>query len=100
MSGQIDKMDMLRRVLRGRLAGWFAVIGVLNSAVGAYYYLKVLKIMFIDASDTPEPSTPLTMQPVYAGLLFLLVVPNIIGLLLWGYLDRVTEYSQKLLDVM
>jgi hypothetical protein len=27
-------------------------------------------------------------------------VPNIIGLLLWGYLDRVTEFSQQLLEIL
>jgi NADH-quinone oxidoreductase subunit N len=80
--------------------GWFAVIGAMNSAIGAFYYLKVLKTMFVDGSDTPAPSTPFALQPLYQGLLFLLVVPNIVGLLLWGYLDRVTEYSQKLLDAM
>lgn len=80
--------------------GWFAVIGVVNSAIGAFYYIKILKTMFIDASDAPEPSSPLPMPRLYAGLLFVLVVPNIIGLLLWGYLDQVTEYSQRLLAMM
>ena len=62
--------------------------GVLNSAIGAYYYLKILKTMFIDGSDTPEPSSPLPLQPLYTGLLLVLVVPNIIGLLFWDYLDE------------
>ncbi len=80
--------------------GWYAVVGVLNAAIGAYYYMKIIKTMVMEGSDVPEPSSRFEMHPLYAGLLFVLVVPNIIGLLLWGYLDQVTEYSQKLLDVM
>ena len=98
-AGFLAKWYIFAAVIRAGL-GWFAVIGVVNSAIGAFYYVKILKTMFIDGSDTPEPSSPLRLQPLYTGLLFVLVVPNIVGLLLWGYLDRVTEFSQRLLDVM
>jgi NADH-quinone oxidoreductase subunit N len=98
-AGFLAKWYVFAAVIRAGL-GWFAVIGVLNSAVGAFYYIKILKTMFIDGSETPEPSSRLAVHPIYAGLLFVLVVPNIIGLVLWGYLDRITEYSQKLLEVL
>jgi NADH-quinone oxidoreductase subunit N len=98
-AGFLAKWYVFAAVIRAGL-GWFAVIGVLNSAVGAFYYIKILKTMFIDGSETPEPSTRLIVHPIYVGLLFVLVVPNIIGLVLWGYLDRITEYSQKLLEVL
>ena len=98
-AGFLAKWYIFAAVIRAGL-GWFAVIGVMNSAIGAFYYLKILKTMFMEGADTPEPSSPLRLQPLYTGLLFVLVVPNIIGLLLWGYLDRVTEFSQRLLDVM
>ncbi len=98
-AGFLAKWYVFAAVIRAGLV-WLAVIGVVNSAIGAFYYIKILKTMFMEGSDTPEPSSKLELHPIYAGLLFVLVVPNIIGLLLWGYLDRVTEYSQKLLDVM
>jgi NADH-quinone oxidoreductase subunit N len=98
-AGFLAKWYVFAAVIRAGL-GWFAVVGVINSAVGAFYYIKILKAMFIEGDDTPEPSTRLELHPLYAGLLFVLVVPNIIGLVLWGYLDRVTEYSQKLLEVL
>jgi NADH-quinone oxidoreductase subunit N len=28
---------------------WIAVIGILGSVVGAFYYLKVIKVMYFDA---------------------------------------------------
>jgi len=43
---------------------------------------------------------PLEIHPLYGGLLLVLVVPNILGLLFLGQIDRVTELSQKLLEVM
>jgi len=98
-AGFLAKWYVFAAVIRAGLV-WLAVIGVLNSAIGAFYYVKILKTMFMEGSDTEEPSSKLELHPLYAVLLFVLVVPNIIGLLLWGYLDRVTEYSHKLLDVM
>jgi hypothetical protein len=55
--------------------------------------------MFIDGDETPAPH-PVELHPIYSGLLFVLLVPNIIGLALWGYLDRLTQYSQRLLGVL
>ena len=98
-AGFLAKWYIFAAVIKADLA-WFAVVGVLNSAIGAFYYIKVLKMMFIEGSAVPETSSKLTVHPIYAGLLFLLVVPNIIGLLLWGYLEEITEYSQRLLEVV
>ncbi|HJS75467.1 MAG TPA: NADH-quinone oxidoreductase subunit N, partial [Vicinamibacteria bacterium] len=98
-AGFLAKWYVFAAVIRADL-GWLAVVGVLNSAIGAFYYIKILRTMFLEGDEVPEPSTPLTLHPVHAGLLLLLAVPNIIGLLLWGYLDRITEYSQKLLEIL
>jgi NADH-quinone oxidoreductase subunit N len=98
-AGFLAKWYVFAAVIRADL-GWFAVVGVLNSAVGAFYYIKILKAMFLEGDEVPEPSSPLPLHPMHAGLLFVLAVPNIIGLLLWGYLDRLTEYSQKLLEIL
>jgi NADH-quinone oxidoreductase subunit N len=98
-AGFLAKWYVFAAVIREGL-GWFAVAGVLNSAIGAFYYIKILKTMFLDGDDVPAPATPLPLHPMHAGLLFLLAVPNIIGLLLWGYLDRVTEFSQQLLEIL
>ncbi|MGH9333341.1 MAG: NADH-quinone oxidoreductase subunit N, partial [Vicinamibacteria bacterium] len=98
-AGFLAKWYVFAAVINADL-GWFAVVGVFNSAIGAFYYLKILKTMFIEGDDTPEPSSRLELHPIHAGLLLLLAVPNITGLVLWGYLDRITEYSQKLLEVL
>ncbi len=97
-AGFLAKFYVLAAVVRAGL-GWFAVVGVLNAAIAAFYYLKVLRAMFMEDDRTPEPRR-LELHPIYSGLLFVFLVPNIIGLVLWGYLDRLTEFSQKLLEVM
>jgi NADH-quinone oxidoreductase subunit N len=37
---------------------WLAFVGVLNSVVSAYYYLRVVKIMFLSQIDRTEPINP------------------------------------------
>src|SRR3990172_7488442 len=77
-AGFLAKWYVFAAVIRADL-GWFAVVGVLNSAVGALYYIKILKTMFLEGDDVPEPSSPLEIHPMHTGLLLLLAVPNIIG---------------------
>ncbi len=74
---------------------WVAVVGVLNSAVAAFYYIRVLRVMVVDEPEAPAPAFGLS--GLDAALLFLLVVPNIVGLVLWGSLDGITEYSRNIL---
>jgi NADH-quinone oxidoreductase subunit N len=52
---------------------WLAVIGVLNSAVGAYYYLRVIVYMYMRDPDADTAS----LSPSFAGGLALAVA-------LWG----------------
>ena len=94
-AGFLAKFYVFAAVIRAGLA-WFAVIGVLNSAVAAFYYMKVIKAMVIE-EDASNDTSRFVLHPLYVGLLFVLLVPNVIGLVLWGYLDRITEYSMKIL---
>lgn len=34
---------------------WLAVLGVINSVVSAYYYVRVMRVMFVDAPVSQEP---------------------------------------------
>ncbi|HEV8441582.1 MAG TPA: NADH-quinone oxidoreductase subunit N [Methylomirabilota bacterium] len=53
---------------------WLAVIGVLNSAVAAYYYLRLIVYMYM---REPEAGGPTVLVPSFAGSLALVVA-------LWG----------------
>ena len=57
-----------------------AIIGVLNAIVGLYYYLTVIKVMFVDRCERPEDEEDPVISPTasrwalgltIAGLLFL-----------------------------
>ena len=95
-AGFLAKFYIFAAVIRAGL-GWFAVVGVLNAAIAAYYYMKIIKTMVIEA-DSSGDSSQLELHPIYTGLLFFLLVPNVFGLILWGYLDRITEYSTKIFE--
>jgi NADH-quinone oxidoreductase subunit N len=62
---------------------WLAVVGILNSIVGVYYYLTVLKVVYLyrmDGEDEVEHPIPLT-RPYAIGLVVLTL-----GILLVGTL--------------
>jgi NADH-quinone oxidoreductase subunit N len=50
---------------------WLAVVGVLNAIVGLYYYLIVLRVVYVDRP--PEDAKPLTVPRPYAFVLGLMV---------------------------
>jgi NADH-quinone oxidoreductase subunit N len=44
-----------------------AIIGVLTSVVGAYYYLRVVKVMYFDAAEAPLDPRPASLSFVAAA---------------------------------
>jgi NADH-quinone oxidoreductase subunit N len=58
---------------------WLALIAVLNSALAAYYYLRVIVYMYM---REPEETTAATYTPSFAGLLALTV--SLAGIVLLG----------------
>jgi NADH-quinone oxidoreductase subunit N len=67
----------------------FAVAAILGTVIGAYYYLKVVKVMFFD-----EPAAPYARlrEPVQ-GMLILLaaIIVSPLGYLLVGPLGSLTD---------
>jgi NADH-quinone oxidoreductase subunit N len=57
---------------------WLAVLGVLNAVVGLYYYLSVLKVVYLYRQEGDE--VPLPVNPVHGVVLAVCVV----GVLLMG----------------
>lgn len=57
---------------------WLAVIGVINSIFGLYYYLTVLKVVYLYRSDKDDVPIPIT--PTYRIALTILTI----GILLLG----------------
>jgi NADH-quinone oxidoreductase subunit N len=80
MMGFMAKWAVLQAVVAsGQL--WLAVIAVLFSLIGAFYYLRVVKVMWFDeVADASPISSPLDMRVVLSlnGVLVVLlgVVPG------------------------
>ncbi len=70
-----------------------AVIGVLSSAVAAFYYLRIVKVMYFDepapAFDTPAPAPRAVLAVTGLLVLFLFAYPG-------GFIDATTAAAQSL----
>jgi NADH-quinone oxidoreductase subunit N len=66
-----------------------AVAGILGTVIGAYYYLKIVKIMFFDAPTAPYAKAH---APVETAIIFLsALVISPVGYLLIGPLGSLTD---------
>jgi len=81
--GFFGKFYIFKAALDANLV-WLAVLGMLNSAVAAYYYLRILVVMYM---NEPGEAT-LSVQPVGAGIGATLWV-SAIGLLVLGIFPSV-----------
>jgi len=79
LAGFFGKFFIFMAAIDAR-AYWLAVIGVLASVVGAYYYLRIIKIMYFDAPaepfEAPESRTlPILATAAGVFTLFFFVAP-------------------------
>lgn len=60
------KLAVLRAAIEGDML-WLAIVGVVFAVVGAFYYLRVLKVMYFDApeGDVPPPSSNRPLHVVF-----------------------------------
>lgn len=78
LAGFFGKLYVFLAAIEARLYA-LAVIGVLTSVVGAYYYVRLVKIMYFD-----EPTASFE-QPVPASLAAVLALTGLFTLLFWAY---------------
>lgn len=58
---------------------WLAIVGVLNAIVALYYYLMVIKVMYVDRAPDPDGERPV---PLSRASGWALAVPGLVVLLL------------------
>lgn len=69
-----------------------AVIGILTSVVGAYYYLKIIKVMYFDEKPSDLPAT--IVQPkINVVLLVIIAISVLFNLLLLLNTKIVTDFA-------
>jgi len=65
---------------------WFLTFAALNMVISLFYYLKVVRLMFIDKNDKPLEDINLN-TPVKAGLIIC-----VLGILLTGFISWIFNY--------
>lgn len=77
---------------------WIAIIGVLSSAIGAYYYLRVLVYMFMRSPEAgARRAVPMRSGYVFASLVLAGYFVIRMGVAPEGYLQMAVEAAQQLL---
>jgi NADH-quinone oxidoreductase subunit N len=88
--GFFGKFYIFKAALDSHLV-WLTVLGLLNSAVAAYYYLRILVVMYMH-----EPSAATAeLEPLSLGLRAALVIPAIGTLFLGIFPGWVLDFAGK-----
>jgi len=79
--GFFAKFYVFSAALKANLI-WLTLIGVVNSAIGAYYYLRIIVMMYMREARKPVPVTPVpfglgfALTISIAATLYLGILPN------------------------
>jgi NADH-quinone oxidoreductase subunit N len=87
--GFFAKFYVFSAAMRSQLT-WLTLIGVVNSAIGAYYYLRIVVVMYMRESRKQVPVTPVPF-----GLGLALAVSVIATLYLGILPNRVLQYARQ-----
>jgi NADH-quinone oxidoreductase subunit N len=87
--GFFAKFYVFSAAVKSRLI-WLTLIGVVNSAVGAYYYLRVIVMMYMREARKEVPVAPIPL-----GLGVALAVSLVATLYLGILPNRVLQYAQQ-----
>jgi NADH-quinone oxidoreductase subunit N len=70
---------------------WLAIIGVLNSVISLYYYVRILRNMFL--RDQDGSSQPIQFSAIQIVILLILLIPTILLGLYFGPLVEIAQAS-------
>jgi NADH-quinone oxidoreductase subunit N len=88
--GFFGKFYIFRAALESHLV-WLTVLGLLNSAVAAYYYLRILVVMYMkEPGEAANKAEPLSM-----GIRLALIVPALGTLFLGIFPNWVLDFAGK-----
>ena len=87
--GFFAKFYVFSAALKANLI-WLTLIGLVNSAIGAYYYLRIIVMMYMREARKPVP-----IAPVPFGLGLALALSIVATLYLGIFPNGVLQYSQQ-----
>jgi NADH-quinone oxidoreductase subunit N len=81
-AGFIAKFYLFAAVIKaGPQFYWLAIVGVLNSVISLYYYVRVVKVMYLEGEPQVTLSAPSLVMTV---VLLLLVIPSVLFGIYWA----------------
>jgi len=86
--GFFAKFYVFSAALQSNLVG-LTILGVINSAIGAYYYLRVIVVMYMK-----EPNADVPVEPLPIGVSAVLLVTMLATLYLGLFPGNVLSYTQ------
>lgn len=93
-AGFITKVLVFAAAVEANLV-WLAVIGVLNAIVGLYYYLTILKVVYLYRSDNDDQPIPIT-RPYKLALGILTIGIILVGTIFAPWFDWVTSAAASI----
>jgi NADH-quinone oxidoreductase subunit N len=88
--GFIGKLYLFAALIHQKVI-WLAAVGVINSVISLYYYMRIVRNMFL--RDVVEEQAPLIVSPSLAILLLVLVIPTLLLFLYFGPLVTIAQAS-------
>ena len=73
---------------------WLAIVGALNSVISLYYYVKVLRNMFLRSEE--KPGERITFGRIQVATVLVLLVPTLLFGLYFSPLSQLAEASVKI----
>ncbi|MDQ3939797.1 MAG: NADH-quinone oxidoreductase subunit N [Actinomycetota bacterium] len=89
-SGFVAKLVVFGAAIETGYA-WLAVIGVLTSAIAAFFYLRVMVVMYMQERQGAAPETQL--GPLATGVVAITAIATIVFGLFWGPLIELAEQA-------
>jgi NADH-quinone oxidoreductase subunit N len=90
--GFMGKLYVFAAVVeKGSAFYWFAAVGAVNAAIGAYYYARILKTMIIDPGNEEKAAFRLPFAD--AVWVAALLAANVLPLLWWGRVESWARHS-------
>ena len=90
LAGFFGKLYLFSGAVEGGLA-WLAVVGVLNSAIAAYYYLRVTVLMYMGGSVPATTDIPRTGWAVWTTLVIAGLATLVLGLWQYPWMESIRE---------
>ena len=76
---------------------WLALVGILNSVISAYYYIRIIRLMFIDSSEVQSSKTAnsdLNTRIITSFGAVLIIVLGLAPVMLLGIVEDVVNLLQ------